>query len=398
VQILAALRGRDCSASPPDVMIFETFAWFPMSIYEDVLRFIEQPEASHFEALALAVFRYQFERILPYRDYCRSLGVDPGSVGSLDEVPAVSTLAFKYAALENHDLSGQGLVFFTSGTTIGRDERGRHVVPRPEVYRASALAHLGRMLFPDRMRLRMLALHPDATRAPESSLARMITWCVEEFGLGPGVCAADRLGLDLEMAMGVLAQSERERAPLCILGTTASLGALFARIDESGKRFRLAAGSRVMDTGGAKGQAVPMEPAEVIRGCVERLGVGPAMVINEYGMTELCSQLYDATPFNSADAGEPGRRAKIAPAWLRCAAVDPVTLRPVGEGRYGLLRFFDLANVGSVSCVLTEDVGRVENGRVYLAGRAAMADIRGCALGIEQFQAYRCAVAGGELG
>ncbi len=371
-----------------------------MSIYEDVLHFIERPEPSQFEALALAVFRYQFEHVEPYRDYCLSLGAHPGSVRSLDEVPAVSTLAFKYAALENHDSFGRGgaLVFFTSGTTIGRDERGRHVVPRPEVYRASALAHLRRMLFPDRMRLRTLALHPDATRMPESSLARMITWCVEEFGLGPGVCAADRHGLDLGMATRVLAEAERERAPLCILGTTASLGALFARIDESGKRFRLAAGSRVMDTGGAKGQAVPMDPAEVIRGCAERLGVEPAMVINEYGMTELCSQLHDATPFNSADAGEPGRRAKIAPAWLRCAAVAPVTLRPVGEGQYGLLRFFDLANVGSVSCVLTEDFGRVENGRVHLAGRAAMADIRGCALGIEQFQAYRSAVADGEGG
>ncbi len=371
-----------------------------MSIYEEVLDFIERPDPSQFGALALAVFRHQFERVEPYRDYCLSIGAHPGSIRSLDEVPAVSTLAFKYAALENRDSFGPGesLVFFTSGTTIGRDERGRHVVPRPEVYRASAIAHLRRMLFPDRMRLRMLALHPDAARMPESSLARMITWCVEEFGLGPGVCAADRHGLDLRMATRVLAEAERDDAPVCILGTTASMGALFARIDESGNRFRLAAGSRVMDTGGAKGQAAPMDPAELIRGCVERLGIEPSMVINEYGMTELCSQLYDATSFNSADAGEPGRRAKIAPAWLGCAAVDPVTLRPVVEGQYGLLRFFDLANVGSVSCVLTEDFGRVENGRVYLAGRAAMADIRGCALGIEQFEAHQRAVAGGERG
>lgn len=369
-----------------------------MSIYEDVLDFIERPDPSRFEALALAVFRYQFERVAPYREYCRSLGAEPASIRSLDEVPAVSALAFKYAALENHEsvARGGGRVFFTSGTTIGRDERGRHAVPRPEVYRASAIAHLRRMLFPDRMRLRMLALHPDAARMPESSLAQMITWCAEEFGLGPSVCVANRFGLDVEMAMRTFLEAERDDVPVCILGTTASLGALFARIDESGRCFRLATGSRVMDTGGAKGQAVPMDPAEVICGCVERFGIASAMVINEYGMTELCSQLYDATSFNSSDAGESGQRAKIAPAWLKCAAVDPITLRPGGGGQFGLLRFFDLANVGSVSCVLTEDFGWVENERIRLVGRATTADVRGCALGIEQFEMVERGIAGGE--
>ncbi len=62
------------------------------------------------------------------------------------------------------------------------------------------------------------------------------------------------------------------------------------------------------------------------------LGVAPPFVINEYGMTELCSQLYDATPFNwpGANAGE--ERVKIAPPWLKVIARDPVTLRPLAAG------------------------------------------------------------------
>ncbi len=371
-----------------------------MSLCKEVLDFIERPDVSGFEALALEVFRYQFGKVAPYRDYCVSIGVSPENVRSLDEVPAVSTLAFKYAALENRELSALAgrRVFFTSGTTIGRDERGRHLVPRPEIYRASALAHLRRMLFPDAMRLRMLALHPDAERMPESSLAQMISWCIEEFGLEPSAIAASRQGIDARLAMDFLGEAERDKAPVCIFGTTASFSALFAGLDEHGKCFRLAAASRAMDTGGAKGQAVPMEPTELILGCARRLGLEPAMVINEYGMTELCSQLYDVTPFNSGDSGEPARRAKLGPPWLGCTAVDPITLRPVAQGEPGLLRFFDLANVGSVSCVLTEDFGRVEGGRVYLAGRAAMADARGCALGIEQFSSReRTRVADGEV-
>lgn len=359
-----------------------------MSIYEEVLTFIAGPDPSAFEALGLKVFRHQFERVDAYREYCLAIGIRPERVHRLNDVPPVSTLAFKYAPLHERSAADNRdtRIFLTSGTTIGREERGRHVVARPEVYRASAVAHLERMLFPDRARLRMLALHPTAERMPESSLGQMITWCIEEFGREPNLCAAKPEGIDLDSAVGFLHEAERDGVPVCILGTTASLSSLFERLKERGKGFRLAAGSRAMDTGGAKGQAVPMSAEQVISECGRWMGIVPAMVVNEYGMTELCSQLYDATPLNSDDAGEPGRRAKIAPAWLGCASVDPVTLRPVPAGTFGLLRFFDLANVGSVSCILTEDFGRVEDGRVYLAGRAAMADVRGCALGVEQFR------------
>ena len=54
-----------------------------------------------------------------------------------------------------------------------------------------------------------------------------------------------------------------------------------------------------------------------------------------------------------------------------------------------MLKFFDLANVGSVSAILTEDCGIVnERGdRVRLMGRAGLAEPRGCALAIEEFEA-----------
>ena len=112
-------------------------------------------------------------------------------------------------------------------------------------------------------------------------------------------------------------------------------------------------------------------------------------MINEYGMTELCSQLYDATAFNSADSSPPGQRIKIAPPWMRAAAVDPVTLKSVAPGGIGMLRFFDLANVGSVSAILTEDFGSVSatGDRIGLMGRAGVAEPRGCALAIAEFEA-----------
>jgi hypothetical protein len=109
-------------------------------------------------------------------------------------------------------------------------------------------------------------------------------------------------------------------------------------------------------------------------------------VINEYGMTEMCSQFYDATRFNSAFDAPPGARLKLGPPWVRATALDPVTLAPVENGRLGLLSYFDLANVGSVSALLTEDLGTVERGGIHIIGRTPASEARGCALGIAQFR------------
>jgi hypothetical protein len=363
-----------------------------MPLYDQVLSFIAEPRAERFEPLALEVFRHQFNAVPAYREYCISLAVSPAQVTSIDQIPAVSTLAFKFARLARAEQDDGARVFLTSGTTIG-GERGRHVVPRPEIYRASALAHMRRMLFADGARMRVLALHPTAERMPESSLSQMISWCVEEFATR-SECAADRQGVDARAAVEFIRAAQRDAAAVCILGTTASLGAVFSHLERHAAVLKLSAGSRLMDTGGAKGQATPMDAAAVCARAEKLLGIAPAMVINEYGMTELCSQLYDATAFNSDDASTVERRVKIAPPWMRAAAVDPVTLAPVARGEIGMLRFFDLANVGSVSAVLTEDFGIVDGDRVRVMGRAGVAEPRGCALAIAEFEAAELARAG----
>jgi hypothetical protein len=360
-----------------------------LSIYDQILAFIAVPDAAGFEDLALEVFRHQAATVPAYREHCRALGIRPGSIAHVEDIPPVSTLAFKYVRLARRESSADEKIFLTSGTTIGTAERGMHVVTHPEIYRASALAHLKKMMFPDARRMPILAMHPTADRMPESSLSQMITWCIEEFGAGRCKCVADRKGIDTGAAYDFLRNAQSESAPVCILGTTASLGALFAHLESLDAAIALAHGSRIMDTGGAKGQAAPLDAEAVCARAHDLLGIAPECVINEYGMTELCSQLYDATSFNSDERAAPRERVKIAPPWMRAAAVDPVGLRSVAAGEVGLLRFVDLANVGSVSAILTEDFGIVNEwgDRVRVLGRAGLAEPRGCALAIAQFEA-----------
>ncbi len=235
---------------------------------------------------------------------------------------------------------------------------------------------------------------------PESSLAQMISSCVEEFGNGVTLCAAGRERIAASEARCFLVDAVHAGEPVCILGTTAAFATLFAHLDEAGASIRLPKHSRMMDTGGAKGQATPLGAEDLVAAAERWLGIDPALAINEYGMTEMCSQLYDLTRFNCNrdcrrdELVEPvrpppmarGRRPKLGPPWLRTSAVDPVTLRRVPDGTIGLLSFLDLANVGSVSALITEDFGIVEGDRVFVLGRAS-AEARGCALGIGEFAA-----------
>jgi len=358
-----------------------------MSIIDDVLAFIRNPEAEKLEPLAVRVFRYQFEKVPAYRAFVEAQGLQVEDVTRIEQIPAVSTQAFKYARLENDDASANSgaKIFLTSGTTIGRDERGRHVVPWPAVYQVGAIRHMRRMLFPDGQRLATLALHPTADRLPESSLSQMISWSIDEFGNEITCCAATREGIDLDTAINFLSSRAARGELVCIFATTAACARLFGEMASRDRPIALPHGSRLMDTGGAKGQGEPLSSSEVVELANRWLGLDPAKVINEYGMTELCSQLYDATIFNSDHREPPSARVKLAPPWLIPFALDPATLRPVAPGQVGMLTFFDLANVGSVSMLMTEDLGIVRDNIARVIGRAQAADARGCALAIAEF-------------
>jgi len=356
-----------------------------VKLYQRVLEFLKSPQADKFEPLALEVFSHQFSSLAPYREFCTSLGLTPENVHTIHEIPAVSTAAFKYLELR---VGPPERVFVTSGTSRGKERRGRHFMPCLELYKTSALMNLRRMLFPDGLRLRMLALHPTAELMPESSLSQMISWCIEKFGQAPSICAATRTEIDLDRARAFLEDCVASQQPVCLLGTTAALRLLVESLRDTSSPLSLPQGSRIMDTGGAKGQANPIDSRDFIELCRRWLGVDPDRVINEYGMTEMSSQLYDATAFNVAglEAGT-RRRLKLPPPWLHVSAVDPVTLKPMPEGEPGLLKFFDLANAASVSALLTEDIGFVECGYVQILGRATLSEPRGCALSVASLAA-----------
>jgi hypothetical protein len=333
--------------------------------------------ALDFEGWALRVFAHQYERNAPYRAFCDRRGVTPRTVAAWDDVPAVPTAAFRRLDLACGPAEA---TFRTSGTTGGPDARGRHLVPALGLYHAAALAAFERFVLPDATRLPCILLLPPPAVRPDSSLVHMCAAVADAFApradwyVGTG-------GLEIDRLLERLAEDERSGEAVLLAGVTAAFVALFDACRTRGRDLRLGPGSRVMDTGGQKGLTRPVSRAAFLRSCWTALGIPAYFCVNEYGMTELCSQRYDSVLDDRFRGRSLAPRRLVAPPWLRTRVLDPDTLAPVPPGTTGLLCHHDLANAGSVSAVLTEDLGRsIGDDGIELQGRVTGAPPRGCGL------------------
>jgi len=344
-----------------------------VSIEAELAALIRDGGGVDFDAWALRVFRHQFEQNSPYRAFCLRRGVTPEGVGRWEDVPAVPTAAFRHAALV---CGVSEATFRTSGTTGGVDARGTHLVPHVALYRASALAGFSRFVLPDGARLPCLFLLPSPADRPDSSLVHMCADVAEALGTSAEWFAGPA-GLDLDRLLVRLAEAEACGEAVLLAGPTAG----FVRLFDTGRTFRLGPPSRVMDTGGQKGMPRPLSRAGFFRSCWNALGVAGYFCVNEYGMTELCSQRYDSALHDRFHGHGLAPRRLLAPPWLRTRVLDPDTLDPVAPGATGLLCHHDLANAGSVSVVLTEDLGcTVGDDGIAVLGRVAGATPRGCGM------------------
>jgi len=340
--------------------------------------------AGEVPSLLLDIFRFQYAHNPVYRAYCDRSGHTPATVDDWSSIPAVPAAAFKVAPLVCGDPGEAAAVYRTSGTTRGRDRRGTHYVLDLAPYHAALDHGFRRHLLPEGGPLRMISLVPDAAQIPDSSLGHMAARVMERHGDGAGGSFAGPGSVDVAGSSAHLERAEKDGTPVCILTTAFALVHLLDHLSDRGKRLRLPEGSRMMETGGFKGRTREVSRAELYRETGDRLGIHAQWIVNEYGMTELGSQLYDA----EAGRGEPlPDRRHRAPPWLLLQARDPDSLRPLPAGATGVLRFWDPVNVGSVAVVQTEDLGIVEeDGSVRLLGRTSGAEPRGCSLAMEEVE------------
>lgn len=309
-----------------------------------------------FSALALAIHAWQQE----HDPVIASLVEGP--VDTFDQIPAVPVDLFKRLPVGTVKLDPAPVTFRTSGTTGGG--RGVHRLRDAALYDHGSVAWARRCV--PHMPEEVVALLGDPAHAPDSSLSHMValfatpartSWHVHDGHLNHETLRTRLQGL---------------HTPVFLAATAFALAEWIQTAPPP-----LPAGSIVMVTGGFKGRTVALSDDDLYAATQARLA--PRLLVTEYGMTELCSQLW----------GWPGQ-AYRPPPWMRVVAVDPALGTPVARGVSGQLRFFDLCNVDSSVGIETLDLGEVlGDGSVLLHGRLTDADARGCSLTVEEAWSLR---------
>jgi len=358
-------------------------------LHEAVRGFAAGDSTRSFGELALEIADFQREYSPGFARLCASRG---GSPTRVDDIPGVPSDTFRLTRVAVHPEVEDRLRFYTSGTTSGA--RGMHAMRVTETYRALALRFGRAALLSNERAHHVVALAPLLDEPPTSSLGHMMAMFMVDFEQrGPIDVRTnerwliDDRGIDLSGIQRAAERAEQQRETLLVLATSFALVGLLDALD--GRPLPLPAGTVVMQTGGFKGKTREIEAAELRTTVARTFCIAETQIVSEYGMTELTSQLYEATVPGSALARE--RRGTVGvytePPWLRVIPVDPTTLEPVPIGEVGIARIIDLGNIDSAVAIQTQDRVRRTDGGIALLGRAAGAPPRGCSLAIEEFLA-----------
>ncbi len=332
---------------------------------------------AEFDELALALFALQYASNEPYRRFCQRRGATPRRLTRWHEVPPVPISAFKDATLSCVPPADCERVFMTSGTSRG-EIKGRNHHPTIAVWDRSMRRHFEQRFMQGRAPLPMLLLFPDEVQLPNSSLARYLSLAARCYGTPGSRSYIGPKGLDVGGLRAALDQAAAQAQPVALMGASFSIVHLLDALRAQGERHPLPAGSRILDTGGYKGQARELPLDAFYDGLAETFGLPRADCINMYGMTELSSQFYDA-------GNELVPSIKRAPHWVRSRVIDPLSGHELPRGERGALAHCDLANFNSAIAILTEDIGVAVDGGFVLLGRAEGAEAKGCSLAVQEF-------------
>ncbi len=317
------------------------------------------------EVLALEVFRFQAQRCEPYGQYIDLLGIDPGGISTVNEIPYLPVEFFKTHRIWSAASDLEPETVFTSSGTTG-NETSRHYVASTALY-DEAFTRGFEHFYGAAERWSIFALLPSYMERRGSSLVYM----VERLQARNRGCGGFYLYDHDKLTADLTAASEKGEKIL-LIGVAFALLDYAEYLSNQGIELCLPADAVVMETGGMKGRR-----REVSRGTMHetlKRAFGVAEIHSEYGMTELLSQAYSA-----------GEGLFRCPPWMRVSTRDLQSpLQPLAMGKTGGLNIIDLANLWSCSFLAIQDRGIVyPDGSFRVLGRIEGAQLRGCNMLIE---------------
>jgi len=311
-----------------------------------------------FNRLLLRCFAEQYAACAPYRDYCLKVGATPETLTSWDAIPAVASFPHR-VRLERFYPGKMAAELGVASRTVDLSRTRGPFFPAERLVRLLQQVQLEaarRYLFPDILRMKMLFFVPLPRMAPGMVMANGLERFRQEFGEIGSRFLISFTGLDLKGFVKELRAAEQSGQPLAILGATHGLDYFLDACLNSGVRFRLPAGSRIMDSGGFMGRYAATPPEQFFYNCEKVFGLSRQYCLNALWICE-SSTVYFDNVLTAACGDGTGERCKVALPWTRVRIVDPLTFRRVEPGKPGLIRLYDLSNRGMAAVVQTDKMG-----------------------------------------
>lgn len=335
-----------------------------MNLSSKILNHIQTAQGD-FNQLALEAFQYQFENCVPYKNYCQQLNFTPTTIQHWQQIPAVSTDIFREFDLCTFDAKTANYCFTTSGTT--QEVKGKHYYRDLTLYNAAIQNNfLTGLNLSATQSLRFRILTPSFKQHPESSLFYMMQQIINFYGDADSKFYYKNNDIDYAELAKDLTNDVANNHRVILLGTAFSFINFFDCFPN--KSWQLAAGSKLMETGGLKGRSRQVSRAQLYELFSAQFHLDLNQCYSEYSMTELSSQCYS----------NPNSHIFNAPHWMPVRIINPETGNEVAIGEVGLVQFFDLANLEAVSAILTFDLAIRHAQGFELVGRAPRTVLRGC--------------------
>lgn len=307
-----------------------------------------------FERLAIKIFRFQYENVLVYRNFCNLLGTTPSQVKNVEQIPFLPIQFFK-----SHKVIAKGFseeITFTSSGTTG-NITSKHYVADVKIYEESFQTAFKKQ-YGNPNSFTILALLPSYLERKGSSLIYMVKNLVQKSNNLDSGFYLDETDALIER----LDNLEETGEKILLIGVSYALLDLIEK-----RKFKLR-NTTVMETGGMKGRRKEMIKEELHE--ILKKGLGVEKIDSEYGMTELLSQAYSA-----------GDGIFSCPPWMKILTRNTEDALSYITGKTGGINVIDFANIYSCSFIATQDLGKTfEDGTFEVLGRFDSSDIRGCNL------------------
>jgi hypothetical protein len=346
---------------------------FVKQLDRDIMEFVlekrENTSDERFQDLALREFELQYHTVKPYQEYCDRKGMTPDTVDQWHQIPAVPSMAFKKFVIASFPVERAEHAYFTSGTTDPK-RKGTILRDQGAVQLINAANGLltRKYVFPDVERMKILLMTPSPQMAPGMGMAIGLEQVRRQFGTPDSTYLISRRGLNVELLLKSLIESENNGEPLALVGSSSGFIYFFNACERDGIRFRLPPGSRVCDGGGYLGQFGECSRDEYHEKCKRVLGVEEPYCVNVLGMGEISTNFFDSVLSDYLDGRKRERHKVIAP-WTRTDVVDINTFERIPQGETGLLRHYDIINRSMVLAVQTDNLGFMTEDGFEIVGR-----------------------------